>query len=92
VRLQFDIAVVFYFVCRNLIDVAQEPAILDEKDVEDRLERYNQFLKFDPVSVKKSLEELFALPGLPDPVVEELSEKDNAFVRLFEGFFSYGLV
>jgi hypothetical protein len=69
-----------------LIDVAQEPSILDEKDVEDRLTRYNQMIKIDPAAVKKSLEELFALPGLPDPIQheslqsEEL-EKDKALVK-----------
>lgn len=53
----------------NLIDVSQQPAILEEKDIEDRRTKYSQHIKFDPSSIKNSVAALAALSSVPTGTV-----------------------
>jgi hypothetical protein len=50
---------------RNLIDVTQEPAILEEKEVEERMTRYTQHIKVDQAALKKNLALVTAKISIP---------------------------
>lgn len=73
---------------RNLIDVTQEPAILEEKEIEERLNRYTQHIKIDKASMRKNLADLVSKLSAPEGNAEEsgvrlASESESELVSSF---------